>query len=144
MAEKEPLGLLSLNANGLGDAKKRQSVFGWLKKYKGANQKITFMQETHSTKKLESIWENEWGDHDIYFSHGTSGSKGVATVIPKNLDHKINQIIRSQDGRFIMINLTVKDNIFCLINCYAPTVDKPKEQLEWLGKIQEILQENSD
>jgi exonuclease III len=143
--ENEPFGLISINANGLADSKRRCSVFGWLKKYHGAQKKITFVQETHSTEKIEKMWENEWGNHhDVYFSHGSSSSRGVAIVIPRALEHKINQVIRSQNGRYIMINITIKENTFCLINCYAPTIDKPKEQLEWLEKIQEILQNNSD
>jgi hypothetical protein len=31
--DKEPFGIISLNANGLGQVKKRISVFGWLKKF---------------------------------------------------------------------------------------------------------------
>ena len=48
---QEPLGILSLNANGLGEAKKRFMVFQWLKQNHNANKKITFLQETPSTEK---------------------------------------------------------------------------------------------
>ena len=42
------------------------------------NQKfdIAFLQETHSSKSVEEIWKAEWG-RKIYYSHGTTHSKGV-------------------------------------------------------------------
>jgi exonuclease III len=102
------------------------------------------LQETHTSEKIEVTWKNEWGKYDIYFSHGNTGSKGVAIVIPKLLDYKVNNVIRSQNGRYISVNITVNDDDFCLINCYAPNTDQPKEQLKWLGEIQQILQLNSE
>jgi exonuclease III len=57
----EPLGLISLNTNGLGEPNKRVTVMEWLKKFHKANSKIVFLQETHSTERTEGLWKKHWG-----------------------------------------------------------------------------------
>ena len=50
---KEPIGFLSLNANGLRNESKRKSLFRWLKIYHKAEEKIVFLQETHTNTANE-------------------------------------------------------------------------------------------
>jgi exonuclease III len=139
-----PLGLISLNTNGMGDKMKLKAVSCWLKDQQDADTKIILLQETHTTERIESLWEAEWGDSKIYFSHGSSGSKGVATIIPKKLDYEITNITRSKNGRYIAINITIEGNQFCIINCYAPNCNKLQDQLKWLEEIQKIIEANSE
>jgi exonuclease III len=141
--KNEPLGLISLNINGMGDINKRNNVFEWLKKQHCAENKITFLQETHTNEKMETAWENEWENSRIIFSHGDSGSKGVAIIIPKMMDFKLHEVIRSKNGRYIALHIDINENEFCLINCYAPNTNKPKDQLKWLTEIQTILEKHS-
>jgi exonuclease III len=136
----EQLNILSLNTNGLGEVRKRQSMLGWLKNTHKAQNKIIFLQETHTTKRTETIWKNEWKDWDISFSSGDSSSKGVATFFPKSMDYKIHETISDPFGRYVAIYCTICNKDFCLINCYAPNTTKPKDQLKWLEKIHEIIQ----
>ena len=138
------LGLISLNTNGLGDKAKLKKVSCWLKQQKSAETKIVLLQETHTTEKTEKLWEDEWEKSKIYFSHGSSGSTGVAIIVPKILECEINTITRSKNGRYIALNLTVDKNTFCIINCYAPNCNKPKDQMVWLNEIQEILEANTE
>jgi exonuclease III len=117
----------------------------WLNLNHGASQKIVFLQETHSTEKNEQRWKDDWKDANLTFSHGSSGSKGVVIIIPKSINHKINEVIRSQNGRYVGINVTIEDNTYCLINCYAPNTNQPKDQLAWLNEAQtKILEKYSD
>ena len=139
---RNPLGLLSLNTNGMGRVNKRISVINWIKKFHNADTKITFLQETHTTEKSESQWKSEWNTREIYFSHGDSGSRGVAIILPATLNYKINEVIRSKNGRYIAMDIDIDDNPFCLINCYAPNTKKSKDQLQWLEDIQKIIEEN--
>jgi exonuclease III len=141
---KEPISLISLNANGLGEAKKRIKLIGWLKKFYNADNKIIFLQETHTTLKTEPLWDKEWNYRKIIYSHGTSGSKGVAIIFPKNMKYEIHNTKVSQNGRYIAVTVTINDAKFCLINGYAPNTTKLKDQLKWLSEIQTILQENMD
>jgi exodeoxyribonuclease-3 len=140
----EPLSIISLNTNGLGGANKLRSVTEWLKTFHKAESKILFLQETHTTPKTEKLWEDLWDKCEVKFSHGESASKGVAIMIPKQMNYTINETILSNNGRYIALIITIDGNKFCLINCYAPTVDKAKEQLKWLAEIQLILDANSE
>ena len=142
MNPTEPFGLISLNANGLGKIKKRNSLFHWLKQFHNAETKIVFIQETHTTEKIEKSWEKEWDKCDIYFSHGSSDSKGVATIIPKAMNCKVNTIDRSKNGRFLAINITINENTFYIVNCYAPNTTNVKDQLAWLTQVQTLINKN--
>jgi exonuclease III len=144
MASNEPLGFLSLNTNGLGETNKRLSLIGWLDKFHNASSKIILLQETHSTDRTKALWEKQWHNREIICSHGDSGSRGVAIVLPKNVDYTVNSIIRSNNGRYVSINITFGKNTFCLINGYAPNTNKPKDQLKWLSEIQKILIDNNE
>ena len=46
----EPISLISLNANGLGEANKnkRKSLIRWLNKFHNGEKKIILLQETHA------------------------------------------------------------------------------------------------
>ena len=85
---KEPLQMMSLNANGLRNGVKRRSLFNWLKQFHNGKSKITFLQETHADKKVEKAWENEWGG-EVLFANSTSGSKGIAILLPINMEYKV-------------------------------------------------------
>ena len=141
---REPLSIISLNANGLGDLNKRNSIIGWLKKFHNAENKIICLQETHTTTKIEPLWRKEWNNRKIIFSHGTSGSKGTAIIFPKHMDYTIKDTKISPNGRYIAVSVTIDNSNFCLINCYAPTCNKARDQLKWLEEIQQILQQNTE
>ena len=44
------------------------------------------LQEIHCTTKHQEIWKRDWGG-EIYFSDGSTNSRGVAILLPKMLDH---------------------------------------------------------
>jgi exonuclease III len=137
---REPLGFLSINTNGLGEIKKREAVFQWLKKFHNASSKIVFIQEAHSIEKTEPLWKKQWGNGKLIFSHGTSGSTGVVTILPSSINYELIETVRSQDGRYLALHLKVDSQPFCIINCHAPNTNKPTQQLAWLAKIQTILE----
>ena len=58
-------------------------IFRWIKRYHNADHCFVLLQETHSTKNDEHLWQKEWGS-TIKFSHGTSNSKGFAILFPSN------------------------------------------------------------
>ena len=136
------LKIHSLNVRGLQNVMKRKTIFEWLKvKYNG----ICFLQETHSTEKVETSWSKEWGG-TIFYSHGSSNSAGVAILISPQLSDTItingfNSVI---DGRIIVLDVTVQGKNMILINVYAPTKDKAKEQLELLNTLEVIVSEYAD
>ena len=50
----------SLNTVGIGDSFKGRKVFNYLKK-NCLSKGVIFLQETHSVKKNEELWNNQWG-----------------------------------------------------------------------------------
>ena len=73
------LELVSFNARGLGNEKKRKKVFNILKKQTSMNS-VIFLQECHSTKEDERLWEYQW-KNKIFYSHGKSNARGVCTLL---------------------------------------------------------------
>ena len=51
--------VLSLNTAGIDDSFERRKVFNYLKK-NCSFKAVIFLQETHSVKKKEEIWNNRW------------------------------------------------------------------------------------
>ena len=135
--EKQAIELISFNANGLREDRKRRSTFNWLKKTHNAEQKITLLQETHTDVNNVTAWETDWGNRNIIFAHGTNKSKGVAILLPSKIDCKVITQICDPDGRYIAVELNIDDNQIWVFNCYAP--NDQVERVQWLGKIQPLL-----
>ena len=114
--------MYSMNARGLGDHGKRVQVFSWLHNRPAD---IFFLQETHSTAFCEKKWKDDWGNNNIFFSHGTSNSTGVAILLSNNMDFKIMKEHHDDDGRVIILDVTINDDIMTIINIYGPNVDDP-------------------
>ena len=106
----------SLNGRGLNNSIKRQSIFCWLHHQRFH---FTFLQETYSCKKCAQIWEAEWGGK-VYFSHGSSNSKGLVTLVNLNLDLKVEKCIQDTNGRFLILDLLIDELHLILVNIYAP------------------------
>ena len=116
MVIKNTVNLCSLNVNGMHMKEKRGRVIEWIKAQKCS---IVFLQETHIDEKIELQIKNET-DFDIYCSHGTSASRGVAILFRKSLKYEyINKFI-DNEGRFILVNAGIEDTVFSLVCIYAP------------------------
>ena len=114
-------------------------IYTWCRK---RNSDIIFLQETHSTKEVEIQWKNEWGAK-IYMSHGSSNSRGVAVLMKKGVGVTVHFEIIDPQGRFIVLKVEFNDNIYVLINVYAP--NKDKDIVTFLEALRTTLQiENLD
>ena len=108
--------VISLNVRGLRDTVKRRSIFTYLK---DQDADFNFLQETFSKVSDETVWRNEWGG-EIYFSHGTSHSKGVCILINRVVKEKVTFTFSDSDGRIILINLTYNGLKLSFCNIHAP------------------------
>ena len=113
--------ILSVNCQGLGSLEKRRDVFNFIKT---KHCSIYCLQDIHSTPKTEKLIRTQWGCEAI-FSSGTSNSRGVAILLEKGLDFKINNFKSDSDGNYIIADLTVNSNRFTLANIYGPNNDSP-------------------
>ena len=117
---KESIRFSTFNCRGLAQTTKRRTVFQWLKKYYNG---FIFLQETHSTEIAEKQWRTEWKGQ-VEFSHGLSTARGVAIMLPNNIDYTVNDTVRDGDGRFLLLDCNVDGHNLILVNIYAPTKDK--------------------
>ena len=89
------------------------------------------------------IWEAEWGGKAL-FSHGTLHSKGVMTLINPRLDFKVNRSISDKNGRFLILDLVIKETRLILVNNYAP--NDSSQHMGFFKELQhrvvEFVQEN--
>lgn len=118
------LKIISLNVRGIGNFRKRRSVFNWCRKSRAD---LILLQETHSTNTSEIQWQHEWGGK-ILFSHGTNNSKGVAIIFRNGNNVDVSDIYHDNEGRILCINF-VKDELnFTLVNIYAPNIENLQNQ----------------
>ena len=96
-SQQHKCSVISPNVRGLRDTVKRRSIFTYLKDQE-AN--FDFLQ--------------------IYFSHGTSHSKGVCILINRAVKEKVTFTSSVADGRTILINLTHNGLKLSFCNIYAP------------------------
>ena len=133
--------VLSLNTAGISghsDSNKRQKLFNYLKKH-SSPKAIVFLQETHSTKKVENLWTSQWGcgEGSIHFSHGTSNSTGVLIAFREGLDVKIEANFTDNGSRLLIFKAKIQDNPVILVNYHAP--NEERAQVRVLSEVNSIL-----
>ena len=130
--------IATINVRGLRDNIKRRETLNWLKKY---NIQVALLQETHTDKKIEHLWQAEWGGK-VYFSHGTTQARGTAIFIDKDLDFKVLEV---NEGRWLIIRANLNSQRVTIMNVYAPNSDTPEfflatfEAAEEMGEARKII-----
>lgn len=66
----------------------------------------------------------DWVGH-VFFSAGSTKSRGVAILINKYLQFKLQHEIKDDDGRIILILAEIQGQTIILGNIYAPNIDNP-------------------
>jgi len=113
--------VLSLNVRGLRSLEKRKSLLIWLQKQ---NADIIFLQETYSTKDKENIWK----------CHGSNRSCGVLILVKDSLEFDLKSIVADDNGRYILLNVTVQGCNYFFGNIYAP--NKVREQCSFFEVLE--------
>ena len=114
--------VLSMNVRGLfSNAKKKNDIFDWVK---SKNASVVCFQETHSSKDVEKLWEDEWGN-TCYFSHYNNRSAGVCIMFKKGLDFTVYNSIIDPNGRFIILDLCLFDQRLSFVCLYGYNSDEP-------------------
>ena len=130
------LELVSFNARGLGNEKKRKKVFNILKTQTSMNS-VIFLQECHSTKEVERLWEYQWKNKTFY-SHGKSNARGVCMLLRPGLEYKlISPEIKDKLGRYLILHMEIQDLPYVLVNYHAPNDEQG--QLCTLNEISDKL-----
>lgn len=108
----------SLNVRGIRTFEKRKAIFNWFLKQ---NADLCFLQETYSTEEIENQWRAQWRG-EIFFAHGSTHSRGVAILIRKGFDFKSKSSRSDEEGRYLILEASIQDANFLLVNIYAPNV----------------------
>ena len=116
------LYICSYNCRGLNNTKKRLDIFNILKDKKFD---IVCIQETHFTKELEKSIYSEWNG-ECFYSNGKSNARGVAILIRNALNVKVNNVLKDDNGNFLLLELVFNGMCFLLANIYAPNTDCPE------------------
>ena len=136
----EQLNFLSNNVKGLQEGVKRTKVLEYLKNCVHSNG-FVFLQETHSSITDEKKWNDEFHGQ-LFFSRGKTNSCGVAIGYlgskPFNMLNQINDV----NGRILILDVKVGDEIFVLANIYNP--NNEAEQLLTLSEFCNFLNKIDD
>ena len=105
------LDIISLNTAGLGDFTKCRKIFNYLKKHVSRN-RIVFLQETHSVRKNENLWINQFGcgDRSMIFSHGKSDARGMLIGFREAAKYEIKARYVDKNGRYIVLDMLIDNN----------------------------------
>ena len=127
---------VSLNVRGLNKSIKRRKLFRWLHQGKFD---IIFLQETYSDPSIEDVWRAEWGG-EILFAHGSKHSKGVIILFQPSLNVDVLKTTTDKNGRFLVTNVNINQDEFCLVNIYAP--NDQTQQVDFFAKVLEPIRRN--
>ena len=82
------------------------------------------------------MWRNEWGG-DIFFSHGSTHSRGVCILINPSFRHTIENCNKDRNGRIVSIDLRTDTASISLCNIYAP--NDLQQQLGFFAQFEYIF-----
>lgn len=116
------MNFATCNVNGWGFFKKRRQMFHYFHEKELG---IIFVQESHSTRNSHKLWKSQWGGR-IYYSDGNSNACGVCILISKNTPCKVHRELKDEDGRVLLLDVTMGNQKFTLCNIYAPNSDDPR------------------
>ena len=98
-------------------------------KKKTSSNAFVMIQETHSTRTKEQLWKYQWRGA-MFFSHGTSDSRGVLVAFKNELEHKIlSPVVADSSGRYVILHIEIQGSPYVILNYYAPNVEN--EQLSF-------------
>ena len=112
-----------MNCQGLGNFEKRKDVFNYIHgNFKNSN--IICLQDTHFVPEKENLIRSQWG-FDCIFNSFTSNSRGVCVLFHNNFQYKVNNIKSDLNGNFLILDISIDDRRFTLVNLYGPNNDSP-------------------
>ena len=133
---------ISHNVKGLGDKRKRKRQFKYLQD-QVRNNGIIFFQETHSSNATQKKWGEDFGKKNtIIFSHGKSNARGVAIGFCGNLDYTLIKTETDSEGRFVVIEAKMKNEVYVFINFYNENDEA--NQLKLFEKLESSLAKFDD
>ena len=123
------LHICSINTNGLQQSEKRQRL---IDRSKQQQCNIILMQKTHFSQNIENKLIPDFKG-SLYQGNGTSNSRGVAIWIKKNVEFKLIDEYKDNEGRLLLINVEIK-KIYP-----SKKFDKPVHNLKSMIKSHKLI-----
>ena len=120
---EDKIDILTMNVQGLRNAKKRKSLF---RQFKQSKCDIVALQETYIMEEDRELIEREWGGV-IHISEGTRRSKGMLTLFRRGMEEISIQSVHISD-RILVSSLTANKETVLIFNIYAPCIETEKDQ----------------
>jgi exonuclease III len=134
----ERIKIVNQNVQGLKGRGKRRKVLSWAKKKRFD---VLTIQEAHIEDCDIDDWKEDWKGQLVY-SSGSNRSRGVAILIEENVEHTIHNEQHDEEGRWIILDITIKGKRVTLGTYYGPNEDNPNHLVDLFEKINEM--ENED
>ena len=116
---KNEVIFMLFNVRGLGQKIKREQIFTHLHT-KQFN--VCFLQETHSTKDVETARAAN-SPYNFYFSGRSSSSSGICIMIDKQTDYDFVEHIEIIPGKIQALKVKMYERNVVFINVYGPNAD---------------------
>lgn len=71
----------------------------------------------------------------------TQSSRGVLIMYNRNVSFSTAKRLQDDQGRLLAVDLDIAGTIYSIISIYAPTQDKPHEQMDTLEKLEQPIEE---
>lgn len=128
------INFVSFNVNGFRSQAKRTKIMEYIIKLKAD---LFFMQESHLAKSEEKYLSNS-NFNLMYSASYNSRQRGVAILVHKRILFTLNNAIADPDGRFIIVQATIYNKLFTLVNIYAPNNDDTQFFHNIFGKLSDM------
>jgi Endonuclease-reverse transcriptase len=94
---------------------------------------IIALQETHSTVETEKNLKTQFPQWNMFWEHGTTGSRGVGILVKVNSGYSSVSKFLGRDGRLIGLSMTNGGRKMTVYSIYAPADDKA--HCEWFDQL---------
>ena len=120
------LSIGTLNVRGLCSHPVRHKVFTWLNELKID---IAFLQETYCQNKFETTFNSLWNGKIYHAFTDSSHSRGVCIMFNDKLNVELINKHASEDGRILLLNVKLFEQIYCFVNVYAPNTELNRKSI---------------
>ena len=111
----------------------------WLNGYQNKTHIYAVYKKPTSDLKIQTDWK--WEDEKKYIpcKWQTKKKAVLAILISDKIDLKIKNIIRANEGPYIMIKGSIQEEDITIVNIYAPNIRAPQYIRQTLTDIKEKL-----
>ncbi|KAF7649677.1 hypothetical protein LDENG_00137760 [Lucifuga dentata] len=117
----QPLTVVSWNVHGIRSQAKKTKIMNYITKL---NADICLLQETHLSQSEEKLMISPQFSQAFSACYN-SRQRRVTVLIHRRVPFILNSSVIDPEGRYIIIQATIFNKTFTIVNLYAPNTDDP-------------------